>query len=115
MTGWRLFADARKQHHVSWSSDVEYADGTTNGLALRAAGSTDTSFLIGRLDELPSDDRDHLCEEWLEVATADQHVRRILIYRITRDLGARDGGQGADPTRKLAYVCEDKKLIRPSA
>lgn len=114
MTGWRLFADQRTRHHVDWSSEVEYVDGSTGPLVLRSAGSG-TPFMIGRLDKLTSRDRDHLCQEWLALAGADADgagngVRRILIFRMSRDLGTRIGDKSAPPAQELAHVCEGGRL-----
>lgn len=110
MTGWRLFADTRHQYSVSWNAEAEYADGTTNELQLHSAGASDTQFLTGRLGELPINSRNHLCKTWLELPNPRGQVRRILIYRSTRDLGDRTGNRSNPPRQELGYICQDNEL-----
>lgn len=120
MTGWRLFADARKQHSASWQPQVEFTDGTSDALQLNTAGSTDIPFLISRLHQLPQNDRNDLCAQLSAIADDNERegnraLERILIYKSTHNLDDRDGDKSAPPKQELAFTCQDGRLSEPTA
>jgi hypothetical protein len=110
MTGWRLFADVREQHHITWAATAIYTDGTEGPLELDAPGSSGTPFVMGRLTELSEHDRDRLCSQWLRLGSGERTLGRIAISRETRDLADRQGTRSAPPVRRLAFVCSNDDM-----
>ena len=108
LTGWRLFADARRAHQVTFAAVTVDAAGRERpipfaDLPIRFRGNVQVLKGFARL---PAASQAAVCQAWADAVRArGGQVEAVRIYRLDVDVSRRLGDRGAPPARTLAFTC----------
>jgi hypothetical protein len=112
LTGWRLFADARRPVQVSWQAvTVDRAGGETPVpfRDLPAGFQGDVQVLKG-FAALPVGRQAAVCGAWADAVRArGGQVEAVRIYRVVADVSMRVGERGAPPAREPRFTCPERE------
>jgi hypothetical protein len=103
LTGWRLFADVRRDHQIAARAYVVTPGGREVGLPFWRLPPSHRGAvqLLARMERAAPAHREATCRAWAEaVESLGMEVTTIAIYRVEWDLSDRDGDRAAPATRR---------------
>jgi hypothetical protein len=110
LTGWRLFADARRPVQTGFQAVTVDQAGRETPIPFAAlpAGYHGNVQVLKGFAALPDARKLAVCQAWAQAVRArGGQVAAVRIYRTVTDLSARVGRRGAPPQRTLRWTCLD--------
>jgi hypothetical protein len=117
LTGWRLFADARRAVQPGWQAVTVDRAGRETPIPFRdlPAGYQGHVQVLRGFAELAPDRQAAVCRAWAEAVRArGGEVAAVRLYQTETDVSARVGQRGAPPRRTLRYTCRDGTVDAPA-
>jgi hypothetical protein len=111
LTGWRLFADARKPVQVAWEAVTVDAAGRETAVPFRdlPVGFHGNVQVLKGFAGLGAGEQAAVCRAWADAVRArGGQVEAVRIYRTVADVSRRVGERGAPPARELRWACAGK-------
>jgi hypothetical protein len=108
LTGWRLFADARRPVQAGWEAVTVDAAGRETPLPFRdlPAGFHGNVQVLKGFAGLGPGRQAAVCRAWSDAVRArGGQVEAVRVYRTVTDVSRRVGGRAAPPTRELRWTC----------
>jgi hypothetical protein len=108
LTGWRLFADARRAEQASWQAVAVDASGREQPIAFAElpAGFHGNVQVLKSFPALGPARQAATCDAWAQALRArGAEVAQVRVYATRADLADRRGDRGAPPERRLAFTC----------
>src|SRR5919201_4920819 len=112
LTGWRLFADARRPVQVAWQAVKVDADGRETPVPFRdlPVGFHGNVQVLKGFAGLGAARQAAVCRAWADAVRArGGQVAAVRIYRTVTDVSRRVGDRGAPPARELRWTCPGGK------
>jgi hypothetical protein len=110
LTGWRLFADARRPVQVGWQAVTVDADGREAPVpfAELPAGFHGNVQVLKGFAGLGSGQQAAVCRAWADAVRArGGQVEEVRVYHTVTDVAHRVGARGAPPARELRWTCTE--------
>jgi hypothetical protein len=108
LTGWRLFADARRPVQHAWRAVAVAPDGRAAPIDFRSlpAGYAGDVQVLRGFPRLTDPQRAAVCDAWAGgLRERGRAVDEIRIESTVTDLGDRRGDRGAPPAATLRWTC----------
>jgi hypothetical protein len=108
LTGWRLFADARRPVQAGWEAVTVDALGRETPVPFRdlPAGFHGNVQVLKGFAGLDAGEQAAVCRAWADAVRAGGgQVEAVRIYRTVADVSRRVGDRGAPPARELRWTC----------
>jgi hypothetical protein len=108
LTGWRLFADARRAEQAGWQAVAVDPAGREQPIVFAElpAGFHGNVQVLKSFPALTPARQAATCDAWAQALRArGAEVAQVRVYATSTDLAARRGDRGAPPVRRLAFTC----------